>query len=212
MDPLADLVDWIALYGIIGLVTVGLAERFVPALPSHGILVAIGIASHDDAWSIHTAVAGTTVGSFLGAFALYFLVRALGKSKSAAILYTVGKWVGLPRERIDRTVSSLRGRERLIIITSQLIPTIRLISPLAAGLLGASAMRLASGLAAGIVLWNGLFIAAGYLAGLVLPSINSSAFALKTMVLLVAVEVIVALIFRLQFRPTKQLRREGNAR
>lgn len=73
-------------------------------------------------------------------------------------------------------------------------------------------MRFASGLAAGIVLWNGLFIAAGYLAGLVLPSINSSAFALKTMVLLVAVEVIVALIFRLQFRLTKQLRREGNAR
>lgn len=45
MDPLASLVDWIALYGVLGLFAAGLAERFVPALPSHGMLVAIGMAA-----------------------------------------------------------------------------------------------------------------------------------------------------------------------
>ncbi|AIC30426.1 SNARE associated domain-containing protein (plasmid) [Rhizobium etli bv. mimosae str. IE4771] len=211
MDPLADLVDWIALYGIVGLFSIGLAERFVPALPSYGVLVAIGIAANDDVWSIHTAVVGTTVGSFMGALSLYVLVRAFGKQRSASTLYTVGKWLGLSRQRIDLTISSLRGRERLITTTSQLIPTIRLISPLAAGLLGTSVLKFATGLAVGIVLWNGLFIAAGYLAVTVLPGINSSAFALKTLVLLVAVELLVALIFRLQLRSSKRLRREGDA-
>ncbi|MBY3473660.1 membrane-associated protein [Rhizobium laguerreae] len=211
MDPLADLVDWIALYGVVGLLSIGLAERFVPALPSHGVLVAIGIAANDDAWSVHTAVAGTAVGSFIGALALYILVRAIGESKSVALLHVVGKWIGVSRQRIDQTLSSLRAREQTIAITSQLIPTVRLITPLAAALLGTSMLRFASGVAVGIVLWNGLFIAAGYLAVMALPDINSSAFALKILVFLVFVEALIAVTLRLQLRCSKQAWTSGDA-
>jgi membrane protein DedA with SNARE-associated domain len=211
MDPLADLVDWIALYGVVGLLSIGLAERFVPALPSHGVLVAIGIAANDDAWSVHTAVAGTALGSFIGALALYLLVRAIGESKSVTLLHFVGKWIGVSRQRIDQTLSSLRAREQTIAITSQLIPTVRLISPLAAALLGTSMLRFASGVAVGIVLWNGLFIAAGYLAVMALPDINSSAFALKILALLVFVEALIAVTLRLQLRCSKQAWSSGDA-
>lgn len=211
MDPLAALVDWIALYGVFGLLSIGLAERFIPALPSHGVLVAIGIAANDDAWSVHAAVAGTTIGSFTGALALYLLVRAFGERKSVALLYFIGKWIGLSRQRIDQTLSSLRAREQSIAITSQLIPTIRLIAPLAAALLGTSMLRFASGLAVGIVLWNGLFIAAGYLAVMALPGINSSAFALKILAFLVGLEVLIAVIFRLQLRRSKRAWSSGDA-
>lgn len=204
MDPLADLVDWVALYGVVGLLSIGLAERFVPALPSHGVLVAIGIAASDDAWSVQTAVVGTTIGSFTGAFALYLLVRAIGERKSVDLLYALGKWVGLSRQRIDQTLSSLRARDHMIAVASQLVPTIRLISPLAAALLGMGMLRFASGLAVGIMAWNALFIAAGYLAVMVLPGINSSAFALKILVFLLAVEALIALIVRLQRRRPKQ--------
>lgn len=80
MDPLGNLVDWIAIYGIFGLFAIGLAERFLPALPSYGVLVAIGIAADDEVWSLHTAVIGTTIGSLIGALGLYLVVRAVGKS------------------------------------------------------------------------------------------------------------------------------------
>lgn len=80
MDPLGYLVDWIAIYGIFGLFAIGLAERFMPALPSYGVLVAIGIAADDEVWSVHTAVVSTTLGSSIGAFGLYLLARAVGKS------------------------------------------------------------------------------------------------------------------------------------
>ncbi|MBP1848217.1 membrane protein DedA with SNARE-associated domain [Rhizobium petrolearium] len=212
MDPLADLVDWIALYGVFGLLSIGLAERFIPALPSHGVLVAIGIAVNDDAWSVQAAVVGTTIGSFTGALALYLLARAIGEGKSVTLLYFIGKWIGVSRQRIDQTLSYLRAREQAIAITSQLIPTIRLISPLAAALLGTSLLRFTSGLAVGIVLWNGLFIAAGYLAVMALPGINSSALALKILAFLVAVELLVALTCRLQLRSPKRLRRKGDVR
>jgi membrane protein DedA with SNARE-associated domain len=205
MDPLGNLVDWIAVYGILGLFAIGLAERFLPALPSYGVLVAIGIAADDDVWSVHAAVIATTVGSVTGALGLYLLVRAVGRKRSAALLYSVGRWVGLSQPRIDWTLSSLRDRERALTILSQLIPTVRLISPIAAGLLGTNTLRFVSGIAIGIVLWNGLFIAAGYLTVLAIPGINSSALALKVLVLLVAAEVLTALVWRLQQRYSMRL-------
>lgn len=204
MDPLGNLVDWIAIYGIFGLFAIGLAERFLPALPSYGVLVAIGVAA-DGIWSLHTAVIATTLGSFMGALGLYFLVRAIGRKKSATLLYAVGRWVGLSQPRIDWTLSSLQARERALTILSQLIPTVRLISPIAAGLLGTNTLRFVSGIAVGIVLWNGLFIAAGYLAGLAIPGINSSALALKILVLLVVAEIVTALVWRFQRRHSMRL-------
>ncbi|MBX4920715.1 VTT domain-containing protein [Rhizobium bangladeshense] len=200
MDPLGNLVDWIAMYGIFGLFAIGLAERCLPALPSYGVLVAIGIAADDEVWSLHTAVIGTTVGSAIGAFGLYLLVRAVGRKRTTSLLYSVGGWVGLSRTRIDWTLSSLRDRERALTILSQLIPTVRLISPVAAGLLGTSTLRFVAGVSIGIVLWNGLFIAAGYLAVLAIPGINSSALALKILGLLVGAELLIALVWRLQRR------------
>jgi membrane protein DedA with SNARE-associated domain len=182
MDPLGYLVEWIAIYGIFG------------------FLVAIGIAADDEVWSLYTAVIGTTVGSSIGALVLYFLVRAVGKKRTTALLYSVGGWVGLSRPRIDWTLSSLREREHALTILSQLIPTVRLISPVAAGLLGTSTLRFVAGVSIGIVLWNALFIAGGYLAVLAIPGINSSALALKILVLLVASELLIALAWRLQRR------------
>ncbi|MBB3428870.1 MULTISPECIES: DedA family protein [Rhizobium] len=199
MDPLGNLVEWIAIYGIFGLIAIGLAERFLPALPSYGVLVAIGIAA-DDFWSLHTAVIATTLGSFMGALGLYFLVRVIGRKRSATLLYAVGRWVGLSQPRIDWTLSSLRDREQSLTILSQLIPTVRLIAPVAAGLLGTSTLRFIAGVAVGIVLWNGLFIAAGHLAVLASPGINSSMLALKILILLVVTEGLVALVWRLRRR------------
>lgn len=200
MDPLGYLVEWIAIYGIFGLFAIGLAERFLPALPSYGVLVAIGIAADDEVWSLHTAVVGTTIGSSIGAFGLYLLARAVGKKRTTALLYFAGRWIGLSQPRIDWTLSSLRERERALTILSQLIPTVRLVSPVAAGLLGTSALRFVAGVSIGIVLWNGLFIAAGYLAVIAIPGINSSALALKILILLVSAELLIALVWRLQRR------------
>lgn len=56
MNPLGSLIDWIAAYGVLGLFAIGLAERFVPAPPSYGVPVAIGIAAVDDALSIVAAL------------------------------------------------------------------------------------------------------------------------------------------------------------
>jgi membrane protein DedA with SNARE-associated domain len=62
MDPLGNLVEWIAIYGIFGLFAIGLAERFLPALPSYGVLVAIGIAADDGGFKDEVRLANDTNG------------------------------------------------------------------------------------------------------------------------------------------------------
>ncbi|MBY5558465.1 DedA family protein [Rhizobium leguminosarum] len=200
MDPLGSLIDWIATYGMFGLFAIGLAERFIPALPSYGVLVAIGIAAVDGAWSIPVAIIVTTTGSFCGALALYLLVRAVGQNRSIRLLYWISRLLGLSSARIDKTLASFRARERTLIFISQLIPTVRLIAPVVAGLIHADFRRFAGGTLLGITLWNGLFIAAGYFAVLVAPGMTASIMAIKMLVLLIATEALLALTWRVAAR------------
>ncbi|MBY3037294.1 membrane-associated protein [Rhizobium laguerreae] len=200
MDPLGSLIDWIATYGMFGLFAIGLAERFIPALPSYGVLVAIGIAAVDGAWNIPIAIIVTTTGSFCGALALYLLVRAVGQNRSIRLLYWIGRLLGLSSAHIDKTLASFRARERTLIFISQLIPTVRLIAPVVAGLIHADFRRFAGGTLLGITLWNGLYIAAGYFAVLVAPEMTASIMAIKMLVLLIATEALLALTWRVAAR------------
>jgi membrane protein DedA with SNARE-associated domain len=200
VDPLGSLIDWIATYGVFGLFAIGLAERFIPALPSYGVLVAIGIAAVDDAWSVPVAIMVTTTGSFCGGLALYLLVRALGQNRSARLLYRSARLLGLSSARVHKTVASFRARERTLIFVSQLIPTVRLVAPVVAGLIHADFRRFAGGTVLGITLWNGLFIAAGYFAALVAPGMSASTLAIKMLVLLIVTEALLALTWRVAAR------------
>jgi membrane protein DedA with SNARE-associated domain len=174
------------------------------------MLVAIGIAAHDGAWSVPVALVGTTSGSLFGAIGVYTMARVLGEKNSKSLLYWIGEWLGLSQVPIDRTFSFLRTRECALTIVSQLIPTVRLISPAAAGLVRTPPSRFIAGSAVGITLWNGLFIAAGYLVVLAVPEINSSVLALKVLALLIVTKTLVALVWRFQSHLSRQPVIEGN--
>ncbi|HQS45293.1 MAG: membrane-associated protein [Rhizobiales bacterium 24-66-13] len=197
MDPLASLVDWIALYGVLGLFAVGLAERFVPALPSHGMLVAIGMAAVEDSWSLPSAFIMTTCGSLFASLALFLVVRAVGQDVSGNLLYGTRRLLGLPSKRIDRMLISFQARDRSLSLIAQIIPTVRFVAPLAAALLRLDAWRFAAGTLLGIALWNGVFLTAGYAAAQSIPDLNASALAIKFLFLVLAVEMLSVLIWRL---------------
>lgn len=205
VDPVESFMSWLAVYGAVGLFAIGLAERFVPALPSHGVLVAIGIAVVDGAWSLPAAVIATTGGSFGGCFVLYLLGRSVGQSRSARLLYGGSRILGLSRVRTEKTVASFRARERTLIFISQLIPAVRLGAPLIAALIQADYRRFAVGTAIGIALWNSLFITVGYAAILAVPWMNSSVLALKVLVLLVTIQALFVLTWRGAIRCRERL-------
>ncbi|TFH74879.1 membrane-associated protein [Gammaproteobacteria bacterium LSUCC0112] len=196
MDPLGKIIQWIAEYGIFGLLALGLAERFIPLLPSYGVLVAIGIAAGNGEWSVLAAIVGTVTGSVSGCLVFYWLAVSLSEARSYRFLYWVGRLVGLSQARVDRTVVSFRANQRTLAFVMQLIPTIRLISPIIAGLFHAEAKVFSLATLSGIVLWNCLFIGVGYIAEGFVPDANASTLAVQVLVVLIFVELGAALIWR----------------
>ena len=196
MDPLGNIIEWIAAYGIFGLLALGAAERFVPVLPSYGVLVAIGIAAGSGEWSVLAAISGTVTGSVTGCLVFYALAVSLSEARSYRFLYWVGRLVGLSQARVDRTVISFRANQRTLAFVMQLIPTIRLISPIIAGLFRAEAKAFSLATLSGIIIWNTLFISVGFIAERFSPDANASTLAFQVLVILIVVELGAALIWR----------------
>jgi membrane protein DedA with SNARE-associated domain len=200
MDPLASLVDWIKPCGLFGLLAIGLVERFVPALPSHGVLVAIGIAVAGETWSLPAAIIVTTVGHMCACILLYMLMRALGPQVANRCLFAVGRSFGLTPQRIDRMLAFLKAGDRVLSCGAQIVPGVRLIAPLAAGLLRLDFWRFASGAIIGIALWNSFFIVAGYFAAQLITNPNASALAITFLLLVLVLQALSTLILRVRAR------------
>lgn len=196
MDPLSSLIEWIAIYGVFGLLALGIFERFVPVLPSYGVLVALGIAADEGAWSLPVALGGSVFGSMLGCMLWYWFTLSLSEERIHRLLIWIGKMTGISAARIDRTIMLFRVHQRGLSFGMQLVPSIRLISPVIAGLFRADAKAFALATLLGIVSWNGLFIAVGYVASSIAPDTNASALALQVVVVLLVTELLLALIWR----------------
>jgi membrane protein DedA with SNARE-associated domain len=196
MDPLSSLIDWISLYGVFGLLALGVFERFVPIVPSYGVLVAIGIAADERVWSVWTAVFGSVAGSLFGSLALYWLTLHLSEERVHRMLLGVGRMTGISAPRIERSIVLFREHQRGLSFGMQLVPSIRLISPIIAGMFRADANAFAIATLLGILSWNGLFIAVGCIASNVTVETNASTLALQVVVVLLVVELGLALLWR----------------
>ncbi len=196
MDPLSSLIDWISLYGVVGLLALGVFERFVPVVPSYGVLVAIGIAANERVWSLYTAVFGSVAGSLFGSLALYWLTLHLSEERVHRMLLWVGRMTGISAPRIEKSILLFRQHQRGLSFGMQLVPSIRLISPIIAGMFRADAKAFAIATLLGILSWNGLFIAVGYVASNVSVETNASTLALQVVVLLLIIELALALLWR----------------
>jgi membrane protein DedA with SNARE-associated domain len=52
IDPIGVVMRWITVYGLVGLFAAALAERFLPVIPSYGLLLSVGISVSDGVWSL----------------------------------------------------------------------------------------------------------------------------------------------------------------
>jgi membrane protein DedA with SNARE-associated domain len=112
------------------------------------------------------------------------------------MLLWVGRMTGISAPRIERSIVLFREHQRGLSFGMQLVPSIRLISPIIAGMFRADANAFAIATLLGILSWNGLFIAVGYIASNVTVETNASTLALQVVVVLLVVELGLALLWR----------------
>jgi membrane protein DedA with SNARE-associated domain len=196
MDPLGNLIPWIAVSGILALLGVALIERLVPILPSTALLVGLGVAVAEGHWSLYMALWSSTAGSFLGCLSFYGVGLALGEARSLAVLKRTALFLGVSQVQLGRLIVSFRRHEKALAFGSQLIPSVRLIAPGIAGLLRAQPRNFLVATIFGVTLWNSLLIGVGYAVALIDDSSNPSAVAAKVVFVLLLCEGLAAAVWR----------------
>lgn len=208
IEPFGRAFGWIATNGITCLVGLSLIERLVPVLPSHLLLTMIGVGCAQGVWTLPEAVAMATVGGFAGCL-FYFGLGYLWPGRQALVrLHHLATRGGLSPAGVDSMIEQVCVRPARLALWLQLVPFIRVLAPLLAGLLEVNLVRFAAGAVVGIALWNTLFITAGYLSAQLTAGSDAPGIAMMAMLILVSSLLIAVvrlyLLGRLSFQPREE--------
>ncbi len=154
-----DLMDRIGGPGI----ALGIAlENLFPPIPSEVILPLAGFTAAQGRYSMPEAILWATLGSVLGALALYGLGRALGLQRLRLIAQ---KMPLVDVADIDKSDAWFRRHGGKAVFFGRFIPGIRSLISIPAGIDGMSVVTFLALTTAGSLLWNSLFVWLGYRLG-----------------------------------------------
>ena len=181
---LTALADWtVSLMDIVGPVGAGIAialENLFPPLPSEVILPMAGLAASRGSFTLFEALLWTTLGSIVGAFALYGLGRALGVRRLRAIAEKIPL---MHAEDIDRTVAWFERHGGRAVFFGRMLPIFRSLISIPAGVAKMPLWRFGLLTAAGSLLWNCIFVLSGFFLGEAWPIVEQYAEILQYIVI-----------------------------
>ncbi|AEB45087.1 MULTISPECIES: DedA family protein [Micromonospora] len=161
--------------GLVGLVTdlverlggpgAGLAvalENLFPPIPSEVILPLAGFVAAQGRMSVIGAIFWTTLGSLLGALALYWIGATLGRERVRAI---AAKLPLVKLSDIDRTEEWFLRHGVKAVFFGRMIPIFRSMISIPAGVERMPLLTFAVYTTLGSLIWNTTFVLAGYLLG-----------------------------------------------
>jgi membrane protein DedA with SNARE-associated domain len=162
LDWITTIIETLSYPGIVLLMAL---ENLFPPLPSELIMPLAGYVASQGRLATPWVIAAGTVGSVLGALALYYLGGRLGEERIRAWADQHGGWVALSGEDIDRAKLWLDRHGGAAVLICRLVPGIRSVISIPAGV---ARMPLPSFLAyttVGTALWTALLTGAGHLLG-----------------------------------------------
>jgi membrane protein DedA with SNARE-associated domain len=165
-DQLTGLIGWIAdviaALGSVGVAVLTLAEVFFPPIPSELVLPMAGYLASQDRLNLVASVIAATIGSTLGALALYWVGYKLGVDRVAALLRRIPL---MDEEDLDRARGWFDRHDRSSVLIGRLVPGVRSLISLPAGFQEMPLLAFTALTAAGSIVWNAALVAAGYLLG-----------------------------------------------
>ena len=167
-DPadLPGLTGWVAsVMDATGEPGVGLLtalETVFPPIPSEVVLPLGGFLTRQGDLSLPLVLLAATLGSVLGALALYWLGARLGRERATAALSRVPL---VDREDVERASAWFDRHGRSAVFFGRLVPGVRSLISLPAGTNRMPVPQFVAYTAGGSLLWNGLLVGAGVLLG-----------------------------------------------
>jgi membrane protein DedA with SNARE-associated domain len=194
-EPAGGVAGWaIELMERLGAPGAGLAvalENLFPPLPSEVILPLAGFAASRGDLGLISAIVFTTVGSVVGALALYGVGAVLGRDRTRAL----AERLPLVKLRdVDKAEGWFARHGPKAVLIGRLVPVVRSLISVPAGV---ERMRVAVFLpltAAGSLVWNSLLIMAGHQLGERWHVVESSVGVFQKLVVVAAVVAVVSFV------------------
>ena len=160
---MSTLTDWIVwLMRTVGAPGVGVAtalETVFPPVPSEAVLPLAGYTASLGHYGLVSAVAWATAGSVLGALVLYALGAAWGMERVCA---TADRVPLMQARDVERAVAWFQRHGRSAIFFGRLVPGVRSLISVPAGIDRMPLPQFVGFTAAGSLVWNAVLIGTGY--------------------------------------------------
>lgn len=163
---LGGVAGWaVSLMETLGVFGAGLAialENLFPPLPSEVILPLAGFTASRGSFNVFVAILATTIGSLVGAIALYYVGVLVGRERTRTII----GWLPLVKLKdVDRTEAWFHKHGSAAVFFGRMIPIFRSLISLPAGVDRMPLPKFVLLTTAGSLIWNSIFVGAGYLLG-----------------------------------------------
>ena len=137
-------------------------ETVVPPIPSEVVLPLSGFIARQGGMNLALLLVTSTLGSYLGALALYLLAARLGQERAVGLLARLPL---VDRRDFERATAWFEDHGRRSIFFGRLVPGVRSLVSLPAGAVRMPLPRFTVFTVAGSALWNGLLIGLGWVLG-----------------------------------------------
>lgn len=127
--------DLIARLGYLGIGLLMFAETIFPPLPSEVIMPLAGMEAGRGAMALPGVIAAGTMGAMVGNIIWYLVARTLGVTRFGGLIDRYGRWLTISPHDVERGKRSFAKGGAPFVCLGRLIPTIRSIVSIPAGLL-----------------------------------------------------------------------------
>ncbi len=163
------MTDWVESFienwGALGVALLMFLENVVPPIPSEVVLPLAGYRASEGDLALVLALVAGTLGSILGTTLWYYAGRWIGTERLKAFARRHGRLLTLTPQEIDKVDAWFRRHGGKAILIGRLVPGIRSLISIPAGVCGMSFRRFLTLTAIGTAAWSTLLIVAGYTLG-----------------------------------------------
>ena len=156
------VVDVVESLGPVGVGLLVAAENLFPPIPSEVILPVAGYVAGQGKMNLFAAIIGATVGSVLGALALYALGAGLGRER-------LRRWAArmplVDVEDLDKAEAWFARRGGKAVLFGRCVPVVRSLISIPAGVARMPLRTFLLYTLIGSLVWNSIFVVAGYQLG-----------------------------------------------
>jgi membrane protein DedA with SNARE-associated domain len=164
-----DLTDWVVdvirAIGYLGVALLVAVESVFPPIPSEVVLPAAGLAASRGEANVVLMIVAATVGSVIGAWALYLIAAAIGDTRLHALVARYGRWIGVKPKDLERAESWFDNHSNTAVLICRCVPLIRSLVSIPAGFRRMNPVAFTLYTAIGSLVWNAALITAGYQLG-----------------------------------------------